>query len=70
MKKFLYKICAESILFFILGLRPFLGPASCLYTVSCTHFARYQLETQPLIKALGAILRRLLACHPFALRRF
>ena len=68
MKKIHLKILAEVCLAFILGLRPFLGPASCCYTVTCTDFARLQLEKEPLLAAIKAIIKRLFSCHPLALR--
>ncbi|MCL4229200.1 membrane protein insertion efficiency factor YidD [Candidatus Dependentiae bacterium] len=48
--------------FLIVGLRPLLGPATCIYTPSCTTFALEQLEDEPLYRAFPAIVRRVLSC--------
>jgi len=53
--------------FLLAGLRPMLGPpARCRFTVSCTEFALLQLRERSLGRALWAIIKRLLSCHPFA----
>lgn|GEM_PF-5280378 len=48
--------------FLIVGLRPLLGLATCIYTPSCTSFALEQLETEPLYRAFPTIVRRVLSC--------
>lgn len=57
-KPFLNKI----LIFLIVGLRPLFGIAHCRYAVSCTTFAKWQLEEKGLIKALWAIFKRILSC--------
>lgn len=53
------------LIFFIYGLRPLLGPASCRYQVGCTQFAVLQLQKKPLLSALWHISKRLFFCNPF-----
>ena len=51
--------------FLIMSLRPLLGPpVHCVYALSCTKFALYQLQEEPLGKAVWAIIKRLLSCNP------
>lgn len=58
--------CIKKLLIFILiGLRPLLGPATCRYAIGCTAYAREQLETQPIHRALWLISKRVLNCNPF-----
>ncbi|HRN77963.1 MAG TPA: membrane protein insertion efficiency factor YidD [Candidatus Dependentiae bacterium] len=59
------RIINKLIIFIISGLRPLLGPAHCKYPVTCTPYAIEQLNTQPLHRALGLIIRRILSCNPF-----
>ncbi len=47
-------------------MRPFLGIASCRFLHSCGDFALEQLRQKSLFKALCAICKRLLSCHPFS----
>lgn len=45
-------------------IRPLLGPASCLFPLSCGNFAIQQLEQKPLASAIKKISLRLLLCNP------
>lgn len=45
-------------------IRPLLGPPGCCrYYITCTRFAEEQLKTQPLLKAIKEIIKRLLSCN-------
>lgn len=56
---------SHTILFFIEGLRPLLGPSNCRYPVGCTAFAREQFEKESFFKALKNTTLRVLSCNPF-----
>lgn len=61
------KAFREFLITLIVCLRPFVAPPGCCrHPISCTVFACEQLRTQPLGKALWAIIKRLASCHPFA----
>ena len=53
------------LIFFIVGLRPLLGPAHCKYAISCSEYALIQLKTKPLLKAIWLITKRICSCNPF-----
>lgn len=53
------------LVFLLIGLRPFLGVATCRFPIGCTAYAQEQLEKQPLHQALWLICKRLLLCNPF-----
>jgi putative component of membrane protein insertase Oxa1/YidC/SpoIIIJ protein YidD len=59
------KLIKKSLIFLLYGIRPYLGPAECKFTIGCTEYAVIQLNEQPLFKALWAIARRVLSCNPF-----
>ncbi len=62
---YLKKFISFILQFLIMSLRPLLGPpAHCVYALSCTKFALYQLEHEPLGKAVWVIIKRLLSCNP------
>lgn len=48
-----------------MSIRPFVGIAHCRYPVSCTQFAKWQLQEKALFIALWAIFKRVLSCNPF-----
>jgi putative component of membrane protein insertase Oxa1/YidC/SpoIIIJ protein YidD len=48
----------------LFAVRPLFGPAYCYFSPSCTFFAKEQLETRPLHKALFGIITRLMLCSP------
>lgn len=51
----------------ILVLRPFFAPqGACRFLVSCTDFARIELEEKPFIRAVLSVSKRVLSCHPFS----
>lgn len=62
---FLTKIVNTSLIYTIKIIRPLLGPSNCLYTVSCTEFAYQQLKTEPTIKAVIIITKRVMRCGPW-----
>lgn len=48
------------------AIRAFLGSYnSCRYEINCMVYAQIQLETQPFYRAIPAIIKRVLSCHPF-----
>jgi len=69
MKKILYIVTwpiKKILLFFIITIRPLLGPANCRFEVTCGKFAIKQLQTEPLHRAIWNIIKRLLNCaNPF-----
>lgn len=48
-----------------MGLRPLFGAAHCKYVISCTQFARWQLQQNSLFIALWEIFKRIFSCNPF-----
>ena len=64
MKK-LRKIPGKIIYFLIIVMRPMLGPSHvCIYPVTCTNYAREQLQTKSLFIAIPLIVLRVLSCNP------
>jgi len=54
------------LLFFIVTIRPLLGPANCRFEETCGKFAIRQLKTKPLHRALWNTIKRLVSCaNPF-----
>jgi putative component of membrane protein insertase Oxa1/YidC/SpoIIIJ protein YidD len=58
------KIFNNFVIFLIVGLRPLFGQAHCKYSVSCTQFATEQLQTNSLLPAVWAIVKRVFSCNP------
>ena len=51
--------------FVIIGLRPLFGPIQCRYSVTCTQYARAQLQKHTFCRAVWEIGKRFLSCNPF-----
>ena len=59
------KLLAYFFILIIQLLRPLLGPGQvCPFTIGCTEYAYYQLESKPLGPALYNIFTRLISCNP------
>lgn len=66
MNKKVKSFLADALTIFMRGIRPILGPETmCIYREkTCTVYAADQLRTQPLWKAVPAILWRFVKCNP------
>lgn len=47
------------------GISPLLGK-NCLYSPTCSHYAREAIQTYGLWRGGGLAVRRVLRCHPFS----
>lgn len=61
---YLKRLPASLCIWLILGIRPLLGPAACRYQIGCTKYAIALLKTEPFLKAVWRIIKRVLSCNP------
>jgi putative component of membrane protein insertase Oxa1/YidC/SpoIIIJ protein YidD len=53
---------------FIVGLRPLLGPALCYHEVGCSSYAVNCLEKESFLGAVVLIIKRVFSCNPISAR--
>jgi len=45
---------------------PSFGPSRCIYTPTCSEYAKEAFLKFPFLKALGLVLLRVVRCNPFS----
>ena len=55
----------KAIRFYQKGISPLLG-SNCIYTPSCSEYARQAIVKYGVIKGGGLAVRRIARCHPFS----
>ncbi len=59
------KIAAKIIIFLIDITRPFIAPSKCcIYSITCTKYAKMVLRQKSIFIAIPLIILRLLSCNP------
>jgi len=65
MISFLQKQIVKILILLINTIRPLLGPSSCcIYPVTCTQYAKKNLQEKPLYISIPLIIWRILKCNP------
>lgn len=59
------KVMLAFIKFYQLFLSPLKGHASCIYTPTCSEYAKIAIEKYGALKGMYLAGRRILRCHPF-----